>query len=254
MIKATELIGSLPLLDLAGYLLVFLLLLRGLMRGLVRHYGPFYIYVAFVLISSTLQMAMLLSYGHGSGEYRRAYEIPTYIMPLLQLSILWDLYGRLTTTAVGAREARVRLILVAMLLTSPIFVAILTAESANLFVVYHSLTLFLQMALCLLLSREAVRVRHELDLGQNLRGILVGMSLLVGCQTINFVAFVLLESPLLVFKFFVQFIYFGALIVFVHSLWDYAPLRRTDGVLLDRLEKVNREVYESVKAVLFNKR
>ena len=119
---------------------------------------------------------------------------------------------------------------------------------------YHTLTLFPQMCLCLLLCREAIRVREKIDLGLNLKGLLAGLSLLIGCQVMNFMAYLFGGGAAQIFGFFMQFIYFLALIVFAYTLWDYAPLSRLDPAYQQQLQRTNRHVYETLKSVLLLRR
>ncbi len=89
---------------------------------------------------------------------------------------------------------------------------------------------------------------------ENLKGILSGLSLMIGCQAINFIGFAFHQSSAAVFWFSVQFIYFVALIVFVYALWDYAPIYRVDPSYPHRLREVGRGLYEIARSVLVSRR
>ena len=58
-------------------------------------YLPFYIYVTFVLVVSLSRMAVGLTFGVDSLQYYYAYYGPTFVMPVLQIWILWDIYRRI---------------------------------------------------------------------------------------------------------------------------------------------------------------
>ena len=143
---------------------------------------------------------------------------------------------------------------IASVLTIPVILGVVFLRGGGLFHSYHTLTLFLQMCLCLLLCREAIRVREKIDLGLNLKGLLAGLSLLVGCQVMNFMAYQFGGGPAQIFGFFMQFIYFLALIVLAYSLWDYAPLSRLDPAYQQQLQRANRHVYETLKSILLLRR
>ena len=146
------------------------------------------------------------------------------------------------------------LAMMAVVLTLPVAWNIFSMEQGYLYHPYHTLTLFLQMALCLQIYREAVRAREEIDLGQNLKGILSGLSLMVGFQAINFMGLLFSQVSAQVWRFSVQFIYFLSLIVFTYTLWDYAPISRLDPSYQHRVKKVRRELYQTLKSVLLNRR
>ena len=195
---------------------------------------------------------MALTVGRGSTAYHYAFFVPTYLMPILHLWILWDTYRRIighAETAIGYSKtywrASLRLIMIASVLTMPVILGVAFLRGGDL---------FLQMCLCLLLCREAIRVREKIDLGLNLKGLLAGLSLLIGCQVMNFMAYQFGGGAAQIFGFFMQFIYFLALIVFAYTLWDYAPLSRLDPADQQQLHRTNRHAYETLKSVLLLRR
>ncbi|MDA2926386.1 hypothetical protein MYX78_03985 [Acidobacteria bacterium AH-259-G07] len=214
-------------------------------------YPVLYGYVGFQLTVSLLRRMVALTFGESSAYYYHAYALPTFLMPLLQTWILWDIYRRITGHTKTSWRDCFRLAIIAGVLTVPVAWGALTLK---LFYQYHILTLFLQMALCLLVCRKAIYARAEIDLGQNLKGILLGLSLIVGCQAINFIGFAFAQSSSQFFWFFVQFIYLVALIVFSHTLWEYRPIAYLDPSYQHRMEAVNRKLYQVLKAVLLNRR
>ncbi|MDA2924089.1 hypothetical protein MYX65_05430 [Acidobacteria bacterium AH-259-L09] len=214
-------------------------------------YPVFYGYVGFQLTVSLLRRMVALSFGESSAYYYYAYTLPTFLMPLLQIWILWDIYRQVIGHTKTSRRKSFLLAIIAGVLTVPVAWGVF---SIGLFHQYHSLTLFVQMVLCLLVCQKAVSARAEIDLGQNLKGILLGLSLMVGCQAINFIGFAFAQSSSQFFWFFVQFIYLVALIVFTHTLWEYRPIAYLDPSYQHRMETVNRKLYEVLKAVLLNRR
>lgn len=249
------------LMSIASILLLGAILGRAVRNAAFRHYRLFYGYLAFVLVTSLIHLVLIWTIGRASPVYALAYALPTYVMPVWQIWILWEIHRRIignTKTHFGYAKTSwkepIRLTMIAGALTLPVAWGIAWQEGGSLFDQYHTLTLFLQMSLCVLVCREATRARRELDLGQNLKGILLGLSLIVGCQALNFVTLVFTQAPAQVFWFFVQFIYFTALIVFTYTLWDYAPISRPDPSYQHRLERTNRALYDVLKSALLNRR
>ncbi len=236
-------------------LLLFLVLARAKKVRMLGKYLPFYIYVTFVLVVSLSRMAVGLTFGVDSLQYYYAYYGPTFVMPVLQIWILWDIYRRIVGYTKTSWSNPARFSMIASVMTIPILWAVFTLEKgAGFFHQYHTVTLFLQMTLCLLVGREAVKVRREIDLGQNLKGILAGLAVMIGCQTINFAGFAFVQSPSHVFWFLVQFIYFVALIIFTYTLWDDAAVVAVNPAYHDRLERNNEELHQALRSVLVGRK
>ena len=217
-------------------------------------YPVFYGYLGFVLAVSLVRRVVALSLGISAPLYRDIYYLPTFAAPLLHIWILWDVYRRI----IGYNKTSWRnffgLIILVAVLTAPVAWAVFSLKGERLFYPYQALTLFPQMAMCLLICREAVRAQQKIDLGQNLKGILSGLSLMIGCQAINFLGLLFNQFSTLVFFFFLPFIYFVALIVFAYALWDYAPIYRVDPTYQHRLRKASRELLESFRSALVDRR
>ncbi len=239
---------------LTSDLLLVLILARGVKGRMLRAYSLLYGYVGFVLVVSLARRLVLLNFGRGSLQYLYVSDLPTLFMPVLQIWILWDIYRRIIQYRKASWRDSLNTAMMAVVLTLPVAWTIYSMEQGYSYHPYHTLTLFLQMALCFQICREAVRAREEIDLGQNLKGILSGLSLMVGCQAINFMGLLFSQLSAQVWRFSVQFIYFLALIVFTYTLWDYAPIFRLDPSYQPRLKKVRREFYETLKSVLLNRR
>ena len=240
---------------LTSDLLLVLIFVRGVKSGMLRTYSLFYGCVVGVsLLVSLARRLVALSFGTRSLQYYYVYDLPTLFAPVLQIWILWDIYRRIIQYRKVSWRDSLSSAMMAIVLTVPVAWTLFWMSEGYLYYPYHTLTLFLQMALCLQICREAVQAREEIDLGQNLKGILLGLSLMVGCQTINFMGLLFSQSSTQVWRFSVQFIYFLALIVFTFTLWDYAPISRFDPSYQHRLKKVRREFFETLKSVLLNRR
>ena len=234
--------------------ILFVILIRAVKGRMLSAYPVFYGYLGFGLTVSLVRWVVALSIGTNSPLYRDVYYLPTYVAPLLHIWILWDIYRRIIGDSKISWRNCVRLVIVVAVLTAPVAWGVYSLKGGRLFYPYNALTLFLQMAICLQVCREAVRAREKIDLGQNLKGILSGLSLMIGCQAINFIGRVFNQSSYLVFWFFVQFVYFMALILFAYSLWDYSPIYRVDRSRQHRLRTASRDLFEIVRAALVNRR
>ncbi len=235
-------------------LLLVLILVRAVQNRMLRAYSPFYSYLGFVLAVSVARSLVALSVGTHSFLYRSVYYSPTYVFPLLQMWILWDIHRRIVGySKTSWREVFVSVIMVS-LVAAPVVWGVFSLKGGRFFDLYHVVTLSVQMAICLHICRKAVLTREEIDLGQNLKGVLSGLSLMIGCQVINFVGLVFAQSSAQVFSFFVQFIYLLALMVFAYTLWDYAPIFAVDPSYQTRLRKTRLAFYEVVRSVLVNRR
>ena len=179
-------------------------------------------------------MAVGLTFGVDSLQYYYAYYGPTFVMPVLQIWILWDIYRRIVGYTKTSWSNPARFSMIASVMTIPILWAVFTLEKgAGFFHQYHTVTLFLQMTLCLLVGREAV---------------------MIGCQTINFAGFAFVQPPSHVFWFLVQFIYFVALIIFTYTLWDDAAVAAVNPAYHDRLERNNEELHQALRSVLVGRK
>jgi hypothetical protein len=235
-------------------LLLVLILIRAVKGRMLSAYSVFYGYLGFVLVISVVRRLVALGLGTDAPLYRDVYRGPTYIFPLLQILVLCDIYRRMIGYGKTSWKNQVNSVFVIVVLTAPVAWGVFSLKGERLFYPYHALTLFLQMAICLLICREAIRAQGKIDLGQNLKGILSGLSLMIGCQAINFIGFAFNQLSAPVFWFSVQFIYFVALIVFAYTLWDYAPICRVDPSYQHRLRKASRGLYEIARSVLVSRR
>jgi len=235
-------------------LILILTLIRAAKSRMFSAYPVFYGYLGFVLTVSLVRRVVALSLGENTHLYRDVYYLPTFAEPLLQIWILGDVYRRIIGYNKTSWRNFFNLIILVVVLTAPVAWAVFSLKGERLFYPYQALTLFLQMAICLLICREAVRAHEKIDLGQNLKGILSGLSLMIGCQAINFLGFLFNQLSSLIFVFFVPFIYFVALIVFAYALWDYAPIYRVDPTYQQRLRNASRELLESFRSALVDRR
>lgn len=235
-------------------LLMVFILVRAVKTGMLRAYRPFYTYLVFQVVIDLIRWGVALSLGRRSDLYHLVYNLPTYVFPLLQLWVLWVIYRQIIGYSDTSWRDTRRSVTVVGVLTIPIMAGTLSLEGYSFFHAYHAVTLFIQMIICLQICREAIAAREKIELGQNLKGILSGLSLMVGCQAINFAGLIFVQSSAEIFWFFVQFNFLVSLIIFAYTLWDYAPIATLDPTYQHRLVKANRELVHIVKSVFADRR
>lgn len=236
--------------------LLLVVLFRGWNQSLLRRYRLFYAYIAFVFLASLATIPAGLVFGLESRAYYYIYYVPTLVMPILQLAILWDLYRRIVgNSKLSWRSGLASAILVAVI-TAPVAWKIFAMPGADFFARYHALTLLFQVTACFLVWRAAF-LRRAVRMGRNVQGILLGLSLLVAFQAMNFSGLLFVKPSYLVWAFFLQFVYFLALIVFAYNLWNYEPtrVRETEGAWSQaearaQLQSVNAKLQEAVRSLL----
>jgi hypothetical protein len=237
------------ILALIGNLILMLIIWRGVIAGMIRRYPVFYGYVSFVFSASIVQLLVWEVWGRESAQYHYAYYLPTLLMPLLQFWVLWRIYRKVIGDTDKAwpppRWASIFVAVMALLAGYKV----MTVPELLLVFRYHAITLPVQVAICLVIFRAVAR-HSPGTLGRNVTGILLGMSLIVALQTINFTAYLFLDSSSTVFGFLVQFVYFLALGVFGWSLWDYRPLQPRDGFTLERMVEADEKLQHALRSFL----
>jgi len=232
-------------LGLAGNALLLVIVVRGLSAHLLPRYRAFYFYVSFVAVTSLGQMAIWAILGFRSPAYYWSWHLPNLLSPFLLLVVLVDIWKRVEPVI----ESRKRVLLVPAIVVAS-FVVIVAARlfntDGNPFIRFQAAALFSQMLVSIFVY---VRVsgRREVYLGKNLKGILLGVSVLVGLQGMNFAHLLFMGTPTDVFRFFLQFFYFLALAVFTYSLWSYEPVTVLSMDYRNRLGKVSEDLEKAVR-------
>ena len=229
--------------------LLFLILFRGIRNGILHLYPVFYGYMSFSLTTSLGNLLVVLLFGFTSAQYYYSFHLPNTLIPFLQLWLLWDLYRRSVGYANSSWKDLLRWASLVAVTTAPIAWKVFSMKRGDPFMSYHALTLPLQVVACLLVYRK-VYSNNQLDLGRNLKGILLGISIMVALQSINFGRYVFVDSPFQIFGFFVPFIYLMALLIFAYALWDYVPMRRLKPFSQDQFSKVNDQLEQVLKSLL----
>jgi hypothetical protein len=229
-----------------------LLLARGIRNNLFACYKLFYIYASYATCSALAGVFFLWRYGLNSAEYSYAYHLPNMLIPCFHLAILLDIRRRVFgNTKLTWRSVLESCILVAAP-TAPVAVMIFSSTQMGFFYRYHAVMLFWQMLACVLVYR-GVLARREVELGRNLRGILVGVASLVALQAMNFAHVLFAGGAVQVFTFLLQFFYFVALSVFVYSLWSYDPIRVVERSQMERLRHAGESLERTLKVLMTNR-
>jgi len=223
--------------------LLLLIVCRGLANSSFLRYPVFFTYIAFELVSSLVGMAVAIRWGLGSSAYFYVFSGLSIVTPLLQLWVLWDLLRRLVGESVDSSRIGRFIMLMTGVLGFPVLWS-LAFTSANVFVRYQAVALVFQMIFSLLIYVYLVE-RRDIDPGRNLKWILAGFALMVGCQSLNYMNLLGSQTSYNVFQFLVPTIYLLALSVFVYAVWGYEPVRR-----IERRRDVNLQLQRGVRSVL----
>ena len=180
-------------------------------------------YVAYTLLVAIGQSLVLMAFGLRSPVYYYSFHIPNVLVPALQLMVLAEAFYRLFGLAKLSLRFRPVSVMVTLLI-----VALTVWGIADLrqswFVRYHAVAVIVQVLACLVLCHR-IAAQREISVGRNWKGVLTGMGLMVGFQGLNFAQFLFRDEPFVYFSFFVQFVYFLALVVIIHGLWSEDPIR-----------------------------
>ncbi|HXK59191.1 MAG TPA: hypothetical protein PLP42_04785 [Acidobacteriota bacterium] len=230
-----------------GNILLLLILARGTLAGLFRRYPAFYCYVGFSLIVSFCQLLIGVVYEFDSSAYYWAWQIPNLASAVFLLLVLWEIWRY-----VEATNPRKKQILLSFALaggTTAIVATRLESTTGDPYFHLQAAALFAHMLACILVYSR-ICARRDVILGRNLRGMLVGVSLLVGFQGVNFARLLFVGSPFEVFAFFLQFFYFLALSVFAYSLWNYEPAIQLNTDFQERIEKVGEDLEKAIRILV----
>ena len=237
------------LLQIASNTLIGIILWRAVSTGLLHKYLIFYLFVGFVAAISIVELITQLCWGRDSLEYYYVFYAATLPMPVLQIWVLWDIYRKVVGNPKISWNSLFwpGILVISMALLAVFKVA--ATPDADIFHRYHAITLPVQVMLLLVMFRTIGSFAGA-GLSRNLTGILLGLSLLVGLQTINFTMFLFLGAPIQAFSFLVQFVYFMVLGVFSYSLWEYRPARQLQPSSQAQVTQVNEKLQRLVKIFL----
>jgi len=232
-----------------GQAVLLLIIVRGFLSRNLRRYPLFYAYMSYVLLGAfSCHLADFL-YGWGSLEYYYAYHVPNLLAPVFQVALLYDIHRRVFGNTKLALRRIIESVILVLTIAVPVGWRVFSIPSVGIFNRYHAVMLFVQMLACVIVLRRIVG-QKDVDPGRNLRGILVGICLLVGLQGMNFANYFFKETSFMLFSFSLQFVYFLALAVFAYTLWNYEPVQTVCPDIAERLDHVKSEVEKAVRGLM----
>ena len=189
---------------------------------------------------------MLSIYGVESWEYYHAYHIPNLAVPLWHLALFLSIYSRIARRE-SATSRIVWALACTLLVSTPIIVKIWSME-ASAYLRFHMITLPAQVVACFLVYLSAIQNRRTRRPGNNLQFLMLGLGIMVGLQSLNFLQYFGQFQSFQSFSTFVPFIYMLALSTFVVGFWRYDP----PGVSVDgvRMMKVEALFERSISILL----
>jgi hypothetical protein len=197
-------------------------------------------YFAYSLVAAIGQSVVLLVFGLSSSAYYYSFHIPNLVVPALQLVVLAEGFYRLF----GPTKLSWRLRPVPVMVTL-VMVAVTVWGMADLrqswFARYHAVAVIVQTLACLALYHR-IAAQREIDVGRNWKGVLTGMGLMVGFNGLNFAQFLFRDEPFAYFSFFVQFVYFLALVVMIRGLWSEDAVRAISPEDQRRMARVDSQL------------
>lgn len=233
-----------------SFALQTMLLVRGVQIGLFRRYVPFYSYLTYVVFIDLFRWLAFFSWGYGTKAYHYAYNIPNLFFPPLQLWILWDLYAKFGSSK-KSRFGALWLIIVSTMVSLPIAFN-LALGRGTFFDKFHALLLPFQAAFCLIVC-ICLSKNRSVILGRNDKGIILGLSILLSLQSVNYAYRVFDFGNRFISLFFVQFVYMTTLLVLAWYLWDYHPSRFRDTAVAERVARLEAGFQGLVRGLLFRK-
>ena len=228
-----------------GVALLIAVMVRGLGANLCTRYPAFYLYIVFSIVASVIRITCWSLAGLASQAYYWAWHLPNLISPLLLVLVLVDVWRRVETLERVTKKLVTVPALVSGLVVTVVGLQVLFSRG-DPFLRYQAVALFAEMLACIFVYSR-VCGRREINLGKNLKGILLGVSLLVGLQGMNFAHLLFIGTAREVFGFFLQFFYFLALSVFTYALWSYEPVTVLSADYRNRLGKVGEELEKAVR-------
>lgn len=225
--------------------LLILIVVRAISARLFSRYTAFYCYIGFIIASSAVQLTIWAVIGKPSTPYYWSWHLPNLLSPILLTVALVDIWKRIEPPESFKRRLLLVLFL-AVTSTVVVFGARLLETSGDAFFRYQAGALFAQMLVSIFVYMR-VSGKRDINLGRNLKGILLGISLLVGLQGLNFAHLLFIGTAKEVFVFCLQFFYFLALAIFTYSLWNYEPITALAANFRDRLGKVNDDLEKAVR-------
>lgn len=198
--------------------------LRGLQIGQWKRYPPFYLYIAFNLLSALLTYSLGVAYGFDGSIYSFAWSAIQDVEIALRVLIwLWIYRLILKATPAGGFKADMAMSILAAV---PIAAYLLWGgeDAARPLSYYFPYTIIfpIQLIACTMVYIRALRSRG-FQLGRNLAGILFGFSLMTAVHAINISRFAAGFWSFPLFAFVHQSTSLLTLLIFAATMWNYWP-------------------------------
>ncbi len=231
-----------------GDILLLVILIRGIVASLIGHYPAFYRYIGFTLAVSVLRTVISSMFGLNSDAYYWVYHLPNLVSPVLLILVLREVWLRVRPIDSNGWRGTLVPGLVISLIVTGVGIRLFVGDGDPFFR-YQAVALLAQTLACIFVYRR-VCGRPELSLGRNLKGVLLGVAVLVGFQGLNFARLLFVNTPFEVFAFFLQFFYFLGLSIFAFSLWTYEPAVELNSDLRGRIGKVGEDLEKAVRILV----
>lgn len=207
---------------LNGVLLI-VIVWRGWEEQLWGDFKAFYVWAAFTAVHSIASGTILATLGIGSSVYYYFFYSANTLTIFIGAWFFFDTLRVLSPSAEnGIRLVRCFL-LAAFALVVPVAWTVAQMD-VNPLDRLQAVSLVYKMAVCLV-AFCYVAEHREIELGANLGGLLTGMGLLTGCQSLNFISYFSGGIRHELFQILVPSLFNGGLLILLVSLWTREPVR-----------------------------
>jgi hypothetical protein len=203
--------------------LMLLICFRGAGKEMFKFYPAFFTYITYQSVTNMVQLFVYLTYGYESTHYYYAINWGNLPVPVFHLLIIAEVCKNSGLFRMSATR------LLQIFLGIAILVALFTSPPANAsttdwFYRFHAVMLPSQVIACAS-CYSCFILRREVQLGWNLEGILLGISILLVGESITFVQFIYSDISFAVFRILVPATATMMLTVFAVALWEKTEVR-----------------------------
>lgn len=117
---------------------------------------------------------------------------------------------------------------------------------------FHSVTLPLQAIFCLIVC-VSIGQNHAVRLGQNDRGILLALAILLAFQSVSYAYQVFEVGNRSISYFFVRYTQVITFIILAWHLWDYHPSRSLEKAELNRVAGLDTKFHQVMRSLLLRR-
>ncbi|MGH9746291.1 MAG: hypothetical protein ACRD59_09305 [Candidatus Acidiferrales bacterium] len=208
----------------AGFALASLILFRLLKCGLVRHYPFFFAYMAIVWISTAILWPIYL---YRPGSYKIAFWVLQFLSVLTGFGVLLEVLQKSLERYAGARRYATSILVGMFAIILGFFVYPLLVASSE-FSARHFASSerdFRTVQAITVAGLLGVIYYYRIDVGKNLRGIVGGFGLYVGCTILSHAMRGYWGSSFdAAWRVIQPYTYLVSLVIWTTTLWSYAPV------------------------------